>query len=82
MPSPCLNGPAMSILPDGGEFDEEIRTDKVQSHPPPRPPRDFVTRGDAAPSGYAFTAPVSTFKQGDFDIIVVSDGFLTLPSVS
>jgi glyoxylase-like metal-dependent hydrolase (beta-lactamase superfamily II) len=30
-------------------------------------------------SGYAFAAPVSTFKQGDFDIIVVSDGFLTLP---
>ena len=30
-------------------------------------------------SGYAFAAPVSTFKQGDFDITVVSDGFLTLP---
>jgi len=30
-------------------------------------------------SGYAFAAPASTFKQGDFDIIVVSDGFLTLP---
>ncbi|WP_201841851.1 MBL fold metallo-hydrolase [Microvirga zambiensis] len=30
-------------------------------------------------SGHAFAAPVSTFKQGDFDIIVVSDGFLTLP---
>jgi glyoxylase-like metal-dependent hydrolase (beta-lactamase superfamily II) len=30
-------------------------------------------------SGYAFAAQVSTFKQGDFDITVVSDGFLTLP---